>query len=116
MFRQFGAVALAATMFVSSTAYAATEANQAALAQGKPASVKQAESYDNRNLPCWILGAGVVIGGITLIASGNGHGLIGAQTNCPLTGCPPRPPPPACCTTSPTTTTPTTTTTTTTSH
>lgn len=87
MFRQFGAVALAATMFVSSTAYAETEANQAALAQGKPASVKQAESYDNRNLPCWILGAGVVIGGLALILSGNGHGTVGATTPCPPGGC-----------------------------
>ena len=99
MLRRIGAVALAATMFVSSTAFAATDGNRAALSQGRPASVKQAESYDSRNLPCWILGAGIVIGGIVLIASGNSHGNVGNTTACPLGGCP-----------TPTTTTSTTTT------
>lgn len=112
MLRRFGAAALAATMFVSSTAFAATDVNRAALSQGRPASVKQAESYDSRNLPCWILGAGIVIGGIVLIASGNSHGTVGNTTACPLGGCPPPPPPPTTTTTSPTTTTTTGTTTT----
>jgi hypothetical protein len=75
-------------MFVSSTAFAATDGNRAALSQGRPASVKQAESYDSRNLPCWILGAGIVIGGIVLIATGNSHGTVGNTTVCPLGGCP----------------------------
>jgi hypothetical protein len=88
MIRQFGAVVLAATMFVSSTAFAATDANRAALAQGMPASVKQAQSYESQNWPCWILGAGIVIGGIALIASGNSHGTIGNTTACPMGGCP----------------------------
>ena len=111
MFGNLGVLALTASVLASSTAFAATYVNQGALAPGKPASAKQAESYDSRNLPCWILGAGVVIGGITLIMSGNGHGMIGSQTDCPLTGCPPRPLPPCC-----TTTTTRTTTTSTTSH
>jgi len=110
MYRRFGAVALAATMFVSSTSFAATYTNQGALSQGRAASVNQAQSYDSRNLPCWILGAGIVIGGIVLIATGNGHGTIGNTTTCPLGGCPPTPPPPTNTTTTPTTTTTTTTT------
>ena len=47
MFRQFGAVALAASMFVSTAAFAATQANQGALSAGVPASVKQAQSTDD---------------------------------------------------------------------
>jgi len=115
MYRRFGAAALAATMFVSSTSFAATYANQGTLSQGGAANVKQAQSYDSRNLPCWILGAGIVIGGIVLIATGNGHGSLGNTTTCPLTGCPPPPPPPPNTTTNTTTTTHTTTTSTTTS-
>ncbi|MGC9953493.1 MAG: hypothetical protein ABSD21_04350 [Rhizomicrobium sp.] len=105
MFRNLGAMALAASMFASSTAFAATDVSQGALAQGKPASVKQAQSFDNKTLPCLLLGAGVVIGGIALIATGNGHGAVGSTTTCPLgkSNCPP--PQPVCCTTTTTTTT-----------
>ena len=109
MFRNLGALALAASVLMSSTAYAATVANQGALAQGVPASVKQAQSHDDRTPLCWILGAGVVIGGIVLIASGNGHGAIGSSTECALgeVNCPPPtpPPPPPTTTTSSTTST-----------
>ena len=86
MLKKLGALTLAASMFVSSTAFAATSANQGALSQGMPATVKQAQSHDDRNLPCWLLGAAVVIGGIVLLASGNGNN-VGPITTCPLTGC-----------------------------
>jgi hypothetical protein len=88
MFRNLGVLALAGSMLLSTTAYAAG-ASQGALAQGKPASVKQAESYDSRTPLCWLLGAGVVIGGIVLLASGNGKVVehstcaLGA-VNCPI--------------------------------
>ncbi|HEY0281168.1 MAG TPA: hypothetical protein VGC27_00925, partial [Rhizomicrobium sp.] len=86
MFKRFGAAALAASLLVSSTAFAAANANQGALAQGKPATVKQAESYQGQKYVWWVLGAGVVIGGVALVASGDGHGLVG--TPCPFGGCP----------------------------
>jgi len=88
MFKRFGAVALAASLLVSSTAFAATNASQGALAQGKPATVKQAESFHGQKYLWWALGAGVVIGGIALVASGDGHGLVGSTTPCPFSGCP----------------------------
>jgi len=118
MFRQFVAAALGATLFVSSTAFAATAgANQGALMPGKPASVKQAQSHDDQTPLCWLLGAGVVVGGIALIASGNGHGNIGSTTTCAFGGCPvPPPPTPPPATTTTVVTPPPATTTTTTTH
>jgi hypothetical protein len=102
MFKKFGAVALAASMFVSGTAFAAANANQGALTQGQPATVKQAESYHGHQYLWWLVGGGVVVGGILLVAGG-GHGsTLGAGVSCPLTNCIP---------VTPTTTTTTTTTT-----
>ena len=105
MFRQLSAIALGASMLVSSPVLAATSSNQGALTRGVAANLKQAQSTDDKTL-CYLVGAGVIIGGIVLIASGNGHGSIGSTTTCPFSGCPVPPPPPP----------PTTTTTTTTTH
>ena len=107
MFRQLGAIALGASMLVSSPVLAATSSNQGALTQGVAANLKQAQSMGDNKPLCLLLGAGVIIGGIVLLASGNGHGSIGSTTTCPFSGCPVPPPPPP-----PTTTTTTTTTTT----
>ena len=107
MFRKFGGVALAASMFVSSTAFAAADANQGALPSGKAASVQQAQMFDDSNGLLWVVGLGIVGGGLALVLTGNGHGTVGTTTNCPLSGCP-VPPPPTTTTTSPTTTTTTT--------
>jgi hypothetical protein len=92
MFKKFSAVALAASMLVSSTAFAAANANQGALTQGGAATVKQAQSYSDREKLWWILGAGIIIGGIVLVSGGDGHGVIGATTTCPFSGCPVTPP------------------------
>jgi hypothetical protein len=100
MFKRFGALVLGASLLVSSTAFAAANANQGALAQGKPATVKQAESYQGQKYVWWALGAGVVVAGVALVAAGDGHGMVGSTTPCPFGGCP----------TTPTTTTTTTTT------
>ena len=100
MYRQLTAAALAATMFVSSTAIAAADANQGALAQGKPASVKQAEMFDGNNKVLWLVGLGIVGGGLALVLTGNNHGTLGSMV-CP-----------SFCVPTPTTTTTTTTTTT----
>ena len=97
--------AASAAMVVSGTAFAASDANQGALAGGHAASVKQAEAFQNHQL-LWLLGGGLVVGGIILVATGNGHGAVGSS--CPLPSCTPP------TSTSTTTTTPTTTTTTTT--
>ena len=101
MVRKFGAWAIAASILVSNFAYAAQNANQGALSQGTPSGVKQAESWTGNHQLLWLLGGGIVVGGIILVATGNGHGTVGSP--CPLPGCTPPP-------------TPTTTTTTTTSY
>ncbi len=103
MLRKLGAVALATTMLISSATYALAQGGQGALTPGKAASVKQAESFTDSNTLILLLGVGVVAGGIALVASGDGHGVVGSTTTCPLTGCPTPPPPPP-----PTTTTTTT--------
>ena len=94
-------------MLVSSPVLAATSSSQGALTQGVAANLKQAQSTGDNKTVCLLVGAGVVIGGIILIASGNGHGAIGATTTCPFSGCPV----PTTTTTATTTTTTTTTTT-----
>lgn len=95
MLGKLGAWGLAASIAVLGTAFAADNANQGPLAKGAPAGVDKAISWHGNNL-LWLVGGGVVVGGIALVATGNGHGVI---QNCTLPGC-----------TSPTTTsTPTTT-------
>jgi hypothetical protein len=91
---------IAASVLVSGVGYAAQSANQGALSQGKPAGVKQAESWTDNHQLLWILGGGIVVGGIVLVATGNGHGAVGPS--CPLEGCTP---PPVTTTTTTTTTT-----------
>ena len=107
MLKNLGAWALATSMLVSGSAYAAGSTDQGALSRGMSANLKQAQSLDGQTPLCLLVGAGVVIGGIALIASGNGHGSIGSTTTCPFSGCPvpPPPPPPTTTTTTPTTTT-----------
>ena len=66
--RTIGSAILAATMIVSS-AFAATDST-GPLTAGKPAGVKNAQAQDNTMW--WVLGAGIIIGGIALVASGSG--------------------------------------------
>ena len=58
--------AMAATSLLVSSAFAATSA-VGPLAPGKPAGVKKAQAEDTTLL--WVLGAGLVIGGIVLVAT-----------------------------------------------
>ena len=67
--RTVGAALLATTMIVSS-AFAATD-SVGPLTPGKPAGVQKAQMEDSTLL--WIIGAGLVIGGIALVASGSGN-------------------------------------------
>ena len=67
--RTVGAALLATTMIVSS-AFAATD-TVGPLTPGKPAGVQKAQMEDSTLL--WIVGAGLVIGGIVLVASGSGN-------------------------------------------
>jgi hypothetical protein len=72
--------ALTATTLLVTSAFAATDSvapqaasatrSAGALAPGKPAGIQKAQGADNT--VWWILGAGVVIGGIVLVATGNG--------------------------------------------
>lgn len=68
--RTIGSALLATTMIVTS-ALAATD-SVGPLAPGKPAGVQKAQRDDNTLL--WVIGAGLVIGGIALVASGGGNG------------------------------------------
>ena len=66
--RTIGSAILATTMIVSS-AFAATD-SVGPLPAGKPAGVSKAQQGDNTLL--WVIGAGLVIGGIALVASSGG--------------------------------------------
>jgi hypothetical protein len=81
MLRNWGAVAVAASMLFSTTAAIAadTASNQGALAPGKPAGVKQAQMLDD-DTALWLLGGAVVIGGIVLVATGTGNGSTTSTT------------------------------------
>jgi hypothetical protein len=80
--RIIGSALVATTLFVTS-AFAATDSvapqaapvaaqsSAGALAPGKPAGVQKAQGTDSTLL--WVLGAGVVIGGIVLIATNTGN-------------------------------------------
>lgn len=105
MIRRLSAAVLAGAMFVSSSALATGSATQGALAPGKAADVKQAEGYKDMTPLWWVLGGGVIIGGIILVATGDGHGAVGSTTTCPFSGCPTPPPPPPPTTTTTSTTT-----------
>ena len=67
--RTVGSALLATTLIVSS-AFAATDA-AGPLAPGKPAGVQKAQLAEGTTL-LWVLGAGLVIGGIALVASNGG--------------------------------------------
>ena len=82
MLRKFGAVALASALLISSgtAAFASSSSDQAALAPGKPAGVRQAAMH--APLWIWIAGIGLVGLGIGLVASGNSGGSsAGSTTN-----------------------------------
>jgi hypothetical protein len=85
MLSNFGACVVALSLLFAGTASAAENANRGALAQGTPAGVKQAQSWQGHHQLLWLIGGGIVVGGIVLVATGNGHGAIG--TTCPLPGC-----------------------------
>lgn len=83
-------ILLGAAMVMSSAAYAAGEAP---LAPGSAAGVHEAQSSFSANSAYWLLGAGLIVGGIALVASGsgNGHGVVSTCTptstgaSCPVT-------------------------------
>jgi hypothetical protein len=75
--RMFLPSALALTM-IASSAFAATDSTRP-LAAGKPANFKQAQAADN-NILWWVLGAGVIVGGIALVASGSSNGNLTTGT------------------------------------
>jgi hypothetical protein len=89
-------------MVVATAAQAEGSANQSALPGGKPAGVKEAISFNDHKL-LWIVGGGVVIGGIVLVATGNGHGAV--NPTCSLPGCIVTPPTTTATTTATATTT-----------
>lgn len=76
---------IATSLAVSGMAMAAESANVGALASGQPAGVKQAQSFGGSHQLLWVVGGGLVVGGIVLVATGNGHGTVGST--CPLAGC-----------------------------
>jgi hypothetical protein len=80
MVRKLGAIALASTLLLSSTAaFAGSESSQAALAPGKPAGVKEAQMF--APIWIWIAGVGLVAVGVALVASGGNNGSASATTS-----------------------------------
>ncbi len=77
MSQKLGSVALASALLLAATA-PSFAADQAALAPGKPAGVKQAAL--RAPLWVWIAGIGFVALGVGLIASGNGNGSSGGSS------------------------------------
>lgn len=75
--RTIGAVVM--SLMLASSAFAAT-GSTAALAPGQPAGVHQAQLHGHPML--WLLGVGIVAGGIALAVSGdsNGHATPPATT------------------------------------
>ncbi len=80
MLRKIGAAALASALLVSTgtAAFAAPASDQAALAPGKPAGVREAAMH--APLWIWIAGIGFVALGVGLVASGSGNGHSGGST------------------------------------
>jgi len=78
MVRKIGTVALASALLLSTGGVAFAGSDQAALAPGKPAGVKQAALH--APLWIWIAGIGFVALGVGLVASGNGNGTSGGST------------------------------------
>ncbi|MEI9889045.1 MAG: hypothetical protein WDN08_21590 [Rhizomicrobium sp.] len=81
MLRKIGAVALASALLVSTgtAAVAASTSDQAALAPGKAAGVR--EAAHRAPMWVWIAGVGFVALGIGLVASGNGNGSSSGTTS-----------------------------------
>lgn len=80
MLRKSVAVAMASAMLVTSgsVAFAAPASDQAALAPGKPAGVR--EAAHRAPLWIWIAGVGFVALGVGLVASGSGNGHSGGSS------------------------------------
>ena len=74
MLRNWGAIALATSLFFSSVAgaSAASGANEGALAPGKAAGVHEAQMHGHALL--WLFGIAVLAGGLAFVISGNNNG------------------------------------------
>ena len=85
MFRKWGTAVVAAAMIASGTtaAFGGTDSQHGALAPAGAAGVKQAEMWHDHTLLI-ILGLGVVVGGVFLVAGHNGHGHPSATTTGPV--------------------------------
>ena len=78
MLRNLGVVAMASALLMSNVSGAFAGTDQAALAPGKPAGVRQAALH--APLWIWIAGIGFVAVGVALVVSGNGNGSSGGTT------------------------------------
>lgn len=81
MLRRWGSFILAGSLIVASStaALADGKTQQGALAPGGTANVRQAQIMGNDAL-LWLLGLGVVAGGIVLVVSNNGNGHTSTTT------------------------------------
>jgi hypothetical protein len=78
--RTIGAVIM--SLMLASSAFAAS-GSTAALAPGQPAGVHQAQMHGHAML--WLLGAGIVAGGIALAVSGDSNGHVTPPGTTPTT-------------------------------
>ena len=81
MLRKWGTAIVAAALIASSSTAAMAEASsqQGALSPGRAAGVQQAQMLGSHTL-LFILGLGIVVGGILLISGSNGHHTVSTTT------------------------------------
>jgi hypothetical protein len=80
MLGKVGSWVLASSLAMTGIALAAGGADQAALPSGAPAGVF-AQKWHGEPLGVWLVGGGLVISGIVLVATGNGHGSWGQSSS-----------------------------------
>lgn len=79
MRQSWGPIIVAAAIVAPITSAPAHEADQSRLKAGRAASVHTAEQLQKKNPTIWLVGGGVVLGGVALAVSG-GHRQVPVST------------------------------------
>jgi hypothetical protein len=87
MLGRIGALTVAVAVTVSGAAFAAQIVSQGALLHGTATGTKQGQDWRGSNHLLWIVGGGIIVSGVVLVATGS-ESEIG---NCTSPGCTPPP-------------------------